>query len=300
MSKLDNYLILAEGFLSINDYSRALDAFKRAYEFSESIDEKTDILFEIADIYMINEDYTSARDTYLKIISMEKLSGAYFGLAIVNDALDGDVDESIILYKLAIELSPDYDRAYYYLGHSYDKINRRDLALKCFLKTARLEPEDYVVLNDIGSIYEEEKNYSLAREYVERSLSINPNYGRALYNMGVILKAMGDSDLALEYYKKSTKVWDYHLNYLNMSAIYIERKDYISAREILNEGIVHAPSVNLFYNRACVNVYENKIESAIEDLARAIEYNSEAYYWAKEDIDLMEVVKLYDNYKDRR
>lgn len=53
----------------------------------------------------------------------------------------------------------------------------------------------------------------------------------------MLLKAFGDNEAALNYYKKVKDENHFENIYLNMSEIYIEQNKYDAAIEILNEGI---------------------------------------------------------------
>ncbi|EFI41303.1 tetratricopeptide repeat protein [Peptoniphilus sp. oral taxon 386 str. F0131] len=291
--KYNNYIIIANDFVSKDDLKSALNAYNKALEFATTPDKKIDVLFEISDIYLIFEEYLSAKICFEKIIEIDSTrSGAYYGVALTNDFLNGSVEESIKYYKFAIEYDDNYDRAYYYLGHCYDKTGDKNAALRCFKKCIDIDSEDYISYNDIGCIYEEQKCYDMAKHYFECSLKINPNYFRALYNMGVVYKALGDNNVALEYYFKAKNEEKNPYIYLNISAIYIELKDFNRAIEILNEGIEYNPeSVNLFYNRACSKARLGDKEGALLDLKRAVNINKEAYNWAVNDLDLTEVIK---------
>lgn len=292
-NRFNNYIILANDFLYEESYLKAYDAFEKAYSFSINITDKVDALFEMADILLILENYEKAKDIYEKIIMLdESRSGAYYGMALVNDFLGGKVEKSIEFYKKAIKYDKNYDRAYYYLAHTYDKIGDKENALKNFYKCVEIDPMDFITYNDIGSIYEERGNLTEAKKFCNKSLSISPEYFRALFNMGVIARKMGDSDKAMDYYIRAKESYPDPYIYLNMSAIFIERADFEGAIRILNEGIDFNPdSVNLFYNRACSKANLGRIEEAVKDLREAIKINPDSILWAKEDPDLMNIVK---------
>lgn len=292
-NKYNNYIIIANELLSEESYLKAYGAFFKAYNYAISDDKKIDALFEMADIKLIFEEYIEANEIYEKIIEIDNSrSGAYYGIALVNDFFGQDVNKSIKYYKEAIKKDENYDRAYYYLAHSYDKIGNKKLALENLFKCIEVDEMDFISYNDIGAIYEELGQYNLAKEYFEKSLEINPRYFRALFNMGVIYKDLGDLDRALEYYMSAKEYNQNPYIYLNMSAIYIEKKDFNGAINILNEGIYFNPdSVNLFYNRACSKSNLDRDEDALIDLKRAIDINKEAYNWAKKDPDLCNIIK---------
>lgn len=292
-NKYNNYIIIANDFLGEESYFKAYKAFEKALEFASNNNQKVDVLFELADILLIFEKYKEAKEIYFKIIKLDKSrSGAYYGVALVNDFVAGDVNISIKYYKEAIKWDENYDRAYYYLAHSYDKIGDKKSALDNFNKCIEIDEMDFISYNDIGSIYEEQGDFELAKKYFEKSLSINPKYFRALFNMGVVYKDLGNLDKALEYYISAIEYDQNPYIYLNMSAIYIERKDYLGAIDILNEGILYNPdSVNLFYNRACSKANLSRKDEAIKDLKEAIKINKDAFDWAKKDPDLYNIVK---------
>lgn len=292
--KFKNYLILAEEFLIDEDYDKAEDLLLRSLNFTsdKDLDERISVYFELADIYLKKENYKEAKIYFQKILDLKEMPGAYYGLAINNDFEGKDIGYSIKNYKRAIDLDPDYDRAHYYLAHAYDKLGKSKLAIEEFEKVIELDEHDFVAYNDLGSIYEVLNENEDAERYVKKSLDIKPDYGRALYNMGVLCKKKGDNKLALKYYYDAIGKFEDPFLFLNMSAIYIEEKDYDAAIKILNRGLIDFPkSVNLHYNKACSFHLLGRDNWAKEEIIKAIEINEDAYDWALRDDDLSEIVK---------
>ena len=292
--KFKNYLILAEEFLLKEDYDKAEDLLLKSLNFTheEDIDEKISVYFELCDIFLKKEKFKEAKSYFNKILDLKEMPGAYYGLAICNDFSKGDINYSIKNYKKAISLDENYDRAHYYLAHAYDKIKERDLAIEELKKVIEIDDYDFVAYNDLGSIYEVKNENDLAEFYVKKSLSIKSDYGRALYNMGVLSKKKGDNDLALKYYYKAIGKFEDPFLFLNMSAVYIEEKDYKSAIKILDRGLIDFPdSVNLHYNKACSFHLLGRDDLAKNEIIKAIKINEDAYKWAQTDEDLKEIVK---------
>lgn len=292
--KFKNYLILAEEFLLNEDYDKAEDLLIKSLKFTsdEDIDEKISVYFELCDIFLKKEKFNEARTYFNKILDLKEMPGAYYGLAICNDFCNGDINYSIKNYKLAISLDENYDRAHYYLAHAYDKIGNSNLAIDELKKVIDIDEFDFVSYNDLGSIYEVLNKDDAAEFYVKKSLDIKSDYGRALYNMGVLSKKKGDNKLALKYYYEAIGKFEDPFLFLNMSAIYIENKDYKSAINILDKGLEDFPnSVNLHYNKACSFHLLGRDDKAKDEIIKAIEINSDAYIWAQTDDDLSEIVK---------
>ncbi len=292
--KFKNYLILAEDFLIDGDYDKAEDLLLRSLNFTSTkdIDERISVYFELADIYLKKEVYNEAKNYFEKILDLKEMPGAYYGLAITNDFEGGDIGYSIGNYKRAINLDDNYDRAHYYLAQAYDKMGESRLAIDELKKVIDIDKFDFVAYNDLGSIYEVLNEDELAENYVKKSLDIKQDYGRAIYNMGVLSKKKGDNKLALKYYYDAIGKFEEPFLFLNMSAIYIEEKDYKAAIDILNRGLIDFPkSVNLHYNKACSFHLLGRDDLAKEEIIKAIDINPDAYHWALKDDDLSEIVK---------
>ena len=290
--KFKNYLILAEDFLIDGDYDKAEDLLLKSLNFTseKDLDERISVYFELADIYLKKEAYEEAKNYFEKILALKEMPGAYYGLAITNDFEGGDTNYSIENYKRAIDHT--YDRAHYYLAHAYDKLGESKHAIEEFKKVIDLDEFDFVAYNDLGSIYEVLNENELAENYVKKSLYIKEDYGRALYNMGVLCKKKGDNKQALKYYYDAIGKFEDPFLFLNMSAIYIEEKDYEAAIDILNKGLIDFPkSVNLHYNKACSFHLLGRDYLAKKEILKAIEINPDAYDWALRDDDLSEIVK---------
>lgn len=293
-NKYNNYIIIANEFLYMEEYMSSLESFEKALKFANNDKEKIDALYEMADLNIILKNYESALDNYRQILSLdENQPGAHYGLSISNDFLKGDFDFSIRHYHEAIKLDPSYDRAYYYLSSLYDKIGESEKAIEALKKCVELDPYDYTSLNIIAAIYESMEQNQKALIYAKKALEINPNFGDALFNMGVINKKLGNNREALKYYEKAQSEFLNPNLYLNMSAIYIEEGNFKKAEEILKEGLRSYPdSVNLHYNLACTYKNLDEISQALLELRNTINIDPKALTWAKKDDDLKDLIKF--------
>ena len=104
--------------------------------------------------------------------------------------------------------------------------------------------------------------------------------------MGVIFKRKGNHQRAIEFYEKSRNMNPkYPFNYLNLSAIYIEDKEYDKAIDILSQGLYNIQHADLYYNRACCHSICGNSDLAVSDLKRAIDLNSNIVEWIEKDKD---------------
>lgn len=78
-----------------------------------------------------------------------------------------------------------------------------DKALEMSKISIEKDPGNASYLDTIGWIYFKLKKYKLAKENIEKSLSVNPNSAVVLEHLGDIYNAMKDYPGALRYWKMS-------------------------------------------------------------------------------------------------
>lgn len=288
---INNIIIEAENHRFNNELIKAKEKYEEALFFLDG-EEKIEALFMIADIYAEMKDYREANLKYNEIINLDSFnSGAWYGLAFTNELSGGDIDNSLLYYEKAIELDKNYKEAYYYAATIYGDKENFEKAIEYLKIVINLDSEDFVAYNDLGSIYESLKQYDKAIDYLNKSININSKYYLAYFNLGVVYKALGYYEKAINNYKESAKYSDSRFNYLNMSAIFIEQKEYDKAIDILTEGINKHPHHVLYYNRACSYRKKGNIEKALKDFEKAKELDDVVIKWAKNDPDLKDIVE---------
>lgn len=290
-SKFIKLLDKAEAEKDQGHYMLALDKYNEARHFLAGED-LTQLLFSLADLYGLMENFIDAKKTFLEILDLDpNNSGAWYGLAYSSELSGEDLDQVLFYYERAIDLDPTYKEAYYYAGTIYGDLGEKDQAKAYLKKVIDLDPFDFIAYSDLGSLYEEEKDYSQAKGYLERSIDLNPNYYLSHFNLGVVYKKTGDHKLALKEYTRAKDLADDIYIFLNMSAIYIEDGAYNQAIEILTEGIGRNPHHILYYNRACSYRKLGDIPKALEDYKEAKNLDPVVEKWAENDIDLMDIIK---------
>ncbi len=100
--------------------------------------------------------------------------------------------------KEAVAALPTHAPAYNMLGIVYNELRQDDKAREAYETALRLAPNDSETLNNYGWFLCQHQNPKQAMQYFETALK-NPVYAspeRALYNMGVCARRIGDGALA--------------------------------------------------------------------------------------------------------
>lgn len=87
----------------------------------------------------------------------------------------GKPGASIKELEIARKINPHEPNVYAYMADAYLELGQSDKALPLLLQAVRLNPAFHEALNNIGTIYYDQKNYSVALRAFQAALSIRPN-----------------------------------------------------------------------------------------------------------------------------
>ena len=78
-----------------------------------------------------------------------------------------------------------------FVGYSYIKQGKYDIALKFFEALVILSPQSSYDLQTLGALYLQIGNNLIALNYIEKALKIQPNHAPTLLNRAKVLFALG-------------------------------------------------------------------------------------------------------------
>lgn len=204
-------------------------------------------------------------------------------------------EQAGIKFEKAVELEPQNELAYAYLGTLYYKMNEYYKATSSFQKTLEINPQNTVALDNLGQINFDQENYVEAIKYFGLVLKYNAksveNYGKiaqAYFLEGNIQKANAYYQKALEYQPESFQV---HINY---AKILVEQSDFANALKKLEKANKleenNSECLNLLfyvnYMLAKENLSDYNIERAMK-IAQKIENDyPESFFYRDEKKEL--------------
>lgn len=87
---------------------------------------------------------------------------------------------------------------------------------------------------NLGKVCLDERRYNESIKFTQKSLKIDPSQPDGLYNIGLSLERLGNTELAITYYKKAFEEDSVHLRALNnLGSLYISLKNYEEAIKYL-------------------------------------------------------------------
>lgn len=262
----------------------------RALQYAKKPEEKALVYVEMIPFFFISEDFEKVSEL-LSFLEEENYSlhNVFYYRGLMEDD-GGNLDRAEELYFKAIDYDEKFNKPYFALGFLYDRKGDFEKALYYYKEYSDLLGEkgleDPTVYNDIGSIYIDMGYLDEAKVYLDKSLAKEPDFFRALYNMGLYYYKKAEIDKSIFYYEKTIDAEPFFINsYLNISAIYIAEERYEDAIEVLTRGINKNPSPDLLYNRACSYAKTKLYDRALDDLKRAYHYDKDVFKYAIKDKD---------------
>ena len=143
------------------------------------------------------------------------------------------------LLKQSIKLNPLYAEAYADIGAIYIEINNLSMAIGYLEKSLEIKPEGLGPNINLGLVYRKLGKYKIALKYLSQAIKINPNDSNLNFNIGQIYEKNNDFNKAIFFYRKSLLINPKNGNALvQLFKIYLKIFDWRSIKEIntkLNE-----------------------------------------------------------------
>lgn len=138
------------------------------------------------------------------------------------------------LLNRAIELRPNYFKAYNNLATLYDLTGRPEQALAAYTRAATIDPTDAKVHTNMGAVFAGLKRWDEAIAQHTIAISLKPDYALAYFNLGVARYSTGDTTGALDSFRIAAELAPSDEDTLyNMALISAETGDLKTALQIV-------------------------------------------------------------------
>ena len=149
----------------------------------------------------------------------------------------------------------------------YHESNNLVDAEKIYRNIINLSPEHSDTLYLLGTLYAQQKKFSLAIKYLNKSIRVNNLNADAFYNLANVYKSKNNLDKAIKNYESALKINNKYLNaYLNLGHIYHTQKKYNESIELYSSIL----SINKNHTDALNNIGIVYIDT--KDYPKAISY----------------------------
>lgn len=115
-------------------------------------------------------------------------------------------EEAYAAARQVAAAAPRNEKALFWLGVSAQLVGRSDEARKAFLKAVGIKPDYAEALNNVGDIFEREKNWAMAVEYYQKAIQANPKLAAPRAGLGDVYRRNGAWAKAAEHYESALRL----------------------------------------------------------------------------------------------
>jgi tetratricopeptide (TPR) repeat protein len=146
----------------------------------------------------------TARDAFTRAIGLDPNLAEDYCYRAINDMESGAPywggttwDKVIADCNRAIELKPDYAKAYDARGFVNYKVGKSDQSIVDYSKSIELDPNDAKPYYHRGLLYYQQKQWDLALPDLSKSIELDPNAIHCQYYRGTIYYGREEWDMAI-------------------------------------------------------------------------------------------------------
>ncbi|GCL45813.1 serine protease [Microcystis aeruginosa] len=266
---------------SYNEKYAVLSELKRYDEGLAAINQAINLApraawyFNRGNLYYNQQKYDLALSDYNKAININpNYAKAYLnrGNLYINQQ---KYDLALSDYNQAIKINSDFAEAYNNRGNLYSDLQKYKLALDDYNQAIKINPNDAEAYYNRGNLYSDLQKYDLALSDYSKAIDINPNDAEAYYNRGNLYSDLQKYDLALSDYSKAIDINpNYARAYYNRGILYSDLQKYDLALSDYSKAIDINPNyARAYYNRGILYYNQQKYELALSDYNKAIDIN---------------------------
>ena len=210
------YILKTDVYLALDQQEKAAALLEIAIDYFDG-EEKTDLLFELADVYDDYENFEKVFDCFLEILRLDpnneealykicfwtdftgrneesiKLHQgiieeypfnelAWFNLAAAYQGLKLH-EKAIDAYQYAVAINEKFDFAYRNMADAFIRLRKYKEAIDCLEKVMELARPEGVVYEAIGHCYDKLANYAQARFHYKKASHLNAEDSQLYYKI---------------------------------------------------------------------------------------------------------------------
>ncbi|MEW6363009.1 MAG: sulfatase-like hydrolase/transferase [Acidobacteriota bacterium] len=163
-------------------------------------------LLFLANGYLGMEDYGRAIATYRRYLELVPQSAyAHHWIAIAAVRL-GDRERALAEEEAAIAIDRRFVDSYVMKGGVLASMGRYAEAVKALTEAVEIDPDNAGLMNDLGAVYMEWGKLREAEETFLAITRLDPKYAPAYTSLGIIRVALGDPEHAIDYFNRALAI----------------------------------------------------------------------------------------------
>ncbi|MFT4968818.1 MAG: tetratricopeptide (TPR) repeat protein [Chitinophagales bacterium] len=274
------FLLKADVYTLKGEYAKAVDLVNSALEQADAAD-RIDLYLELADVYEEWEKYHEVIMQLQKCLVLDPFNEEALNRMWFSTELTERYAESVAFHSNLVDKHPYNTIAWYNLAHAYNGLENSDKALEAFEFVIAIDEDYDLAYIDAGDLLYKQKKYDKAIEYYHEAVEKGSAKKEIYYQIAKAYQHIDKYVKAREYLKKSINIDPYYakafhklgLNYLESNlpknatsplerAVKIDNRNYeylnsLAASYFLNEK--QELALDCYYKMLEINESDKRI-----------------------------------------
>jgi|GEM_PF-2263576 len=249
-------------------YQEALSDYLTAKDLNRK---ECSVYYNLGTLHYSMDDYPTALEYYEKATECrEDYALAYLSMGEINRMMR-DYETALRNLNKALKLDPSYTEAYEERGLVYLKQAKYELALEDLDKAINLSAKSYKAFFYRGLVKRSLNKQEEAGEDFLKAGELKPYKGTAMYSIGRLFSENKDYSDAILYYERSLKLEQTVSTYNSLGYCHLILHNNEAALAAFSEGIrMDTLNTNLLNSRGMVYTNLMKYDSAIVDFKKCM------------------------------
>ena len=175
--------LLGQSYEGNEDDTNALIYYEKTLQLDEN---RPDVLYKMAHIYIETASHQNALDALKKIITIDPTDAQAHYLSAQSYLALEQPEEALASFLETIRLNPENVDAQYQAGKLYENKGDIDNAIVYYEKTIELDPENAEPFFKLGGIYQNRKNEDNMIRVYQPALILEPNHPKIHHTLAII------------------------------------------------------------------------------------------------------------------
>jgi len=187
-------------------------------------------------------------------------------------------------------MSPELEKALAF--HQSGQLNKAE---KIYLNILSNNQKDSALLQLLGTLYLQKKNFNLSREYLLKSYNINSNNPATLNNLGNLEKTIGNYSEANKYFQLNIDKNNFLSSWINKSNLLIQQEEFDDCLRFVKLAIQQYPNDKKLKNNYAISLFNCGFKTECLDIYK--DFNNNNSHFSESLINYSKVLfqlKLYD------
>ena len=184
----------------------------------------------------------------------------------------GKLKEAKKIYNELLKKDPNNFKLINLLGVIYLQLKNYSEAIVLINRAININPNHHALYNNLGVAYKELEKYEDAIKNFKQATKLNPNYAEAFNNLGIIFRNLSKYKEAYDCYKQCIKIKpNYSEGYYNLGLLFYKMVNYKKAIDNFSEAIkINSLYIDAYRNRASTYSLSQQYLLSIEDYYKLI------------------------------